>query len=192
MSRILGRCNPLRRALGALGALVGLALSSFVQAEAYDSVNSALLAVSFNRGRLTAGMMCNAVDPGSFDKLWDLSSCRESEVPSVAICRLSNSNILNHDILAFDVTTWSRQEIAQLAMRVFQTDDPLNYDFSRLDLPGRHVRRVDENQDEDGLQPPAFEFSSGCYLLMKVPASGPISGTRLSRLGVKCLWHSAL
>jgi hypothetical protein len=174
MSWMLGHCDPLR---GVLGALVALALSSSVQAEAYDSANSALLAISFNRGRLTAGMMCNPVDPDSFGKLRDLPSCRKSEAPSGAICRLSNSSILNHDVLAFDVTTWSRQEIAQLATRVLQSDDPLNYDFSRLDLAGRHVRRIDENQDEDDLQPPAFEFNSGCYLLMKVPAWESVSGT---------------
>lgn len=166
-----------RRVNGALGALLGLGMLSSVQAGTPDSASSALLAITYNQGRLIAGMMCHGVDRGSFAKARDLPMCRRAEAQSGAICRASTSNILNHDVLAFDVTTWPRQAIAELASQVLQTDDPLNYDFTERDLAGRRVLRVDESQDEGDLASSVFEFSFGCYLLIKIPEPSSVSGT---------------
>lgn len=77
---------PDRRDLlnGTLGAFLGLATLSSVQAGTHDSASSALLAISYNQGRLIAGMMCNGIDPGWFAKARDLHMCRRAEAQSGA------------------------------------------------------------------------------------------------------------
>lgn len=170
----LRHCHSLN---GMLGAILSLAVISAGQAEAHDSGSSALLAISLNQARLTAGMMCNGVDPGSFGLTRELPMCRRGEARSDLACKSATANILNHDVLAFDVTTWPRQAIAELASRVLQADDPLSHDYSEQYVADRRVRRVDESQDERDVASPVFEFSFGCYLLIKVPASYSVSGT---------------
>jgi hypothetical protein len=138
---------------------------------------AALLTVSFNHGRVTAGMMCNGAGDSSIDPAGDPPRSQKFETPGSVMCRRSSASVLTPDILAFDVTLWPRQAIAELASLLHLMDDPLNYDFSRVKLAGRQVRRIDENRGEESLAPHIFEFSFGSYLLMKVPGPTPVSGS---------------
>ncbi|WP_162914225.1 hypothetical protein [Taklimakanibacter lacteus] len=154
--------------------MVLLLAPGIVHAEDY---NTALLAISFDDGRVTAGMMCNSTGLGNADPAGVPPVCRKFEEPGARACQRSSSSILNPDILAFDVTRWPRHAVAELANRLQLMDDPLNYDFSRVTLAGWKVRRIMENRGQDGLAPLVFEFSSGSYLLMKAPGPSSASGS---------------
>lgn len=103
------------------------------------------------------------------------SDSEKFEAPESNMCR--RPSVLNPNVLAFDVTSWPRWAIADLAERLRLMADPLNYDFSKARVAERHVRRVEETADEEGLSPPAFEFSSGCYLLMVSPGAAFAPGS---------------
>lgn len=142
-----------------------------------DDGNTALLAISFNHGRPVAGMMCNGTDIRAVDSAGNPPRSERIETSGSGMCRRSGASILNPDVLAFDVTQWPRNAIAELASRLNLMDDPLNHDFSRVTVAERSVRRIDETQGEDSLASPVFEFSFGCYLLMKVPGISPRAGS---------------
>jgi hypothetical protein len=142
-----------------------------------DDGNTVLLAISFNDGRVAAGMMCNGTELRTTDSAGDPPRSRKIEMPGSGMCRRSSASILNPDVLAFDVTQWPRDAIAELASRLNLMDDPLNYDFSRVTVAERRVRRIEETQGEDSLASPVFEFSFGCYLLMKAPGISPGAGS---------------
>ncbi len=147
-----------------------------LHAEDHDT---ALFAISLNDGRVTAGTMCSGTEYSSIDPAGDPPKSWKFAAPRGGMCRRSNSSVLNPDVLAFDVTRWPRQAIAELASRLHLMDDPLNFDFSRVTLAGRQIRRIeealDEALDEEAITPPAFKFSFGCYLLMTVPRPTSVS-----------------
>lgn len=139
--------------------------------------NTALLAISLHEGHVTAGMMCNGTEFGDVDHPGNPPPPMSRKLaPNGAMCLRSSASILNPDVLAFDVTLWPRQAIADLASRLQLMDDPLNYDFSKVSLAGRKVRRIEETQAEGDLDP-VFEFSFGCYLLMKAAEPGSAPGS---------------
>ncbi|WP_119269543.1 hypothetical protein [Taklimakanibacter deserti] len=139
--------------------------------------NTALLAISFDHGRVAAGMMCSSIDFNGVDPARQLSSSEKFDKSDSAMCRRSSASILNPDILAFDVTLWPRQAIAELASRLRLMEDPLNYNFSGVKLAGRPVRRIDETQGEESFASHIFEFRCGSYLLMKAPGPTPVPGS---------------
>jgi hypothetical protein len=154
-----------------LVAAIALLWPSNLCAQNRYSENTALLAISIDKGRVTAGMMCAGSDSISIDHAGSPPNCEKFKTPPANMSRRSSWSILNPDVLAFDVTSWPWQSIAELESRLQLMDDPLNYDFSKARLARLQVRRIDETQGEYGLQPSNFEFGSGCYLLMIAPKS---------------------
>lgn len=152
-----------------IGAVFVLALPSSIQAETHYAEHGALLAISLDQGRMSAGMMCYATY--NADSMKNPPNSQRADSRRGDMCRHFNSSILNSDILAFDVTSWTRQAISELANRLLQMEDPMNYDFTKARAAGRPVRRIDESWDDPDLHESVFEFSSGCYLLMQV---GPL------------------
>jgi hypothetical protein len=141
-------------------------------AEDRYSENTALLAISVHKQRVTAGMMCVDSETGSVDDTGNPPKCEKFEIPDSNMCRPRSLGILNPNVLAFNVTFWPRRAIAELASRLQQMADPLNYDFSPARLAGLQVRRIEENEDEERSSS-TFEFRSGCYLLVIIPGSTP-------------------
>lgn len=133
------------------------------------------MAIFAQRGQVAAGMMCYST--ASEADLRDLPQCRTNEVLRGDMCRRANSGLINHDIIAFDVTAWPRQAIAALATRVRLMEDPLNYDFAKAKVTGRPLRRVVENAEDELLRESDFELGAGCYLLMKITPSDMRSGS---------------
>jgi hypothetical protein len=144
------------------------------QAEDRYSENMALLAITLNKERVVAGMMCVGTESSGIDSP---SNCEKFDAPDSNVCRPANLGILNPNVLAFDVTSWPRQTIAELASRLQFLADPLNYNFSNARLAGLQVRRIEETEHEESLPPPTFEFTSGCYLLIIAPDSTPALGS---------------
>lgn len=142
-----------------------------------DDGNTVLLAISLNHGRPAAGMMCNGTELKTADSVGNPPRSKRIEASASRISRRSSASILNPDVLAFDVTQWPRAAIAELASRLNLMDDPVNDDFSRVTVAERRVRRIEEAQGEDDLASPVFEFSFGCYLLMKAPGFLPGPGS---------------
>ncbi|QIG48370.1 hypothetical protein G5V57_11935 [Nordella sp. HKS 07] len=149
-----------------IGAAFVLALPSSIHAETRYAEHGALLAISLDQGRMSAGMMCYA--NYNADSTQNPPNSQRADSRRGDMCRRSNSSNLNSDILAFDVTSWTRQAISELADRLLQMEDPMNYDFTKARVAGRPVRRIDESWDDPDLHESVFEFSSGCYLLMQV------------------------
>lgn len=142
-----------------------------------DDGSTALLAISLNHGRPAAGVMCNSTEFRTADSAGNPPRSKRIEASASGMCRRSTASILNPDVLAFDVTQWPRDAIAELASRLNLMDDPLNHDFSRVTVAERRVRRIEETEGEDSLASPVFEFSFGCYLLMKAPGISPGAGS---------------
>ena len=159
--------------LGLLTAIVLLYPSNLYALDSYTE-NTALLAISINKERVTAGMMCAGSDSMAIDNAGSPPNCQKFKTPPANMSRLSSVSILNPEVLAFDVTSWPWQSIAELGSRLQVMDDPLNYEFSTARLAGLKVRRISETQGEYALQPSNFEFGSGCYLLMMAPKSTPV------------------
>lgn len=149
-----------------VGAVFVLALPTSLYAETHYIDDGALLAISSDHGRVVAGMMCYAAD--SVYDTRDVPRCLRAEARRGYMCRRLNSNILNSDILAFDVTSWPREAISELANRLRRLDDPMNYDFTKAKVAGFPLRRIEESWEDAIFKDPVFELSSGCYLLMKV------------------------
>jgi len=154
-----------------VGAVFALALPTSLYAETHYIDDGALLAISSDKGRVVAGMMCYAT--GSVYDTRDLPRCLKAEARRGYMCRRLNSTILNSDILAFDVTSWPREAISELANKLRHLEDPMNYDFTKAKVAGLPLRRMDESREDSIFAESVFEFSSGCYLLMKV-ASPPV------------------
>jgi hypothetical protein len=165
--------NGVNLHLGLLAAIVLLYPSNLYALDRYAE-NMALWAISINKERVMAGMMCGGSDSMGIDHAGSPPNCQKFKTPPANMSRRSSSSILNPDLLAFDVTSWPWQSIAELESRLQVMDDPLNYDFSKARLAGLQVRRINETQGEYALQPSNFEFGSGCYLLMIAPKSTPV------------------
>ncbi len=157
----------------AAGLVCVLGLAGPLEAQAGDG-DGALLAIFVQRGQLAAGMMCYSTESEADPR--DLPQCRTTEVLRGDICRLANSDLINRDIIAFDVTAWPRQAIAALATKVRLMGDPLNYDFAKAKVIGRPLRRVEENAEDELLRESDFELGAGCYLLMKITPPAIHSG----------------
>lgn len=161
-----------RLATGLLAAVFFLSPIS-TRAEDPFAENMALLAISVQKDQVSAGMMSVSAE---FDAAADWRSPPKCErfVPRASnMSRRAVASILNPDVLAFDVTSWPRRAIAQLAGRVQSTADPLKHEFTGMRLAGHDIRRIEETGDEEeNLSAPIFELSSGCYLLMIVPGAG--------------------
>jgi hypothetical protein len=149
------------------GVLFGVALPGPTHAEKACPDNSALLSISLGDWRFArAGMMCIATGHEGRDQLPAFRRCEKRPHPGISLRR--NSGILNSDIIAFDVTGWPRQAIAELAARVDEMEDPLNDDFSTVRIDHRRVRRIVESDDEPDIDRRSFDLGSGSYLLMSV------------------------
>ena len=159
--------------LGLLAAFAFLYPSNLYALDRYPE-NMALLAVSIKKERVIAGMMCGGSDSIGIDHAGSPHYCQKFKTPPANMSLRSSLSILNPDVLAFDVTSWPWQSIAELESRLQVMDDPLNYDFSKARLAGLKVRRINETRDAYALQPSNFEFGSGCYLLMIAPKYSPI------------------
>jgi hypothetical protein len=158
--------------LGLLAAIVLLYPNSLYALDRHTE-NTALLAISINKERVTAGMMCVGSDASGFDHAGSPLNCQKFETPPANMSLRSSSSMLNPNVLAFDVTSWPWQSIAELESRLQVMDDPLNSDFSKARVAGLQVRRINETQGEYGIQPSNFELGSGCYLLMIAPKYSP-------------------
>jgi hypothetical protein len=182
-SHVRYMCEMLRSGKGGksrMGLLVAAALlllPSALQAEDPHSEHIALLAIHRHKERIDAGMMCVGSELGNVADIRSPSKCEILEIQPSGMCRPSSSSILNPNVLAFDVTQWPRQAVANLVSRIRHLDDPLAYDFAKTKLMGLQVRRIEETQGDDVVSQRIFEFSSGCYLLMIVPDSAPAVGS---------------
>jgi hypothetical protein len=156
-----------------LGAWCLLALAPGLQAQDRYPGNDALLAINVSRNGVGAGMMCA-------DELErNPPRCVRLAARSDALCLRRRSGILNADTLAFDVTTWPRQAIADLLQTLNEMGDPLNHDFGRMRIAGYRIRAVEESPapGDDIPETPAFDLSSGCYLLVKIAPSESALGS---------------
>jgi hypothetical protein len=170
MSRSPSRYN---RFSAFAGACCLLALAPDLQAQNSHPRDDALLAMNVTRNGGQVGMMCA-------DELErNQPRCVRFVAKSDALCLRRRSGILNPDTMAFDVTAWPRQAIAGLLHSLNEMEDPLNHDFGRMSIAGYRIRRVEESftPGDDIPEAPAFDLSSGCYLLVKTAPSEPALGS---------------
>jgi hypothetical protein len=155
------------------GAWCLLALAPGLQAQESHPRDDALLAMNVSRNGGQAGMMCaDALERKP-------PRCVRLAARNDALCLRQRSGILNPDTLAFDVTAWPRQAIAGLLQTLNEMEDPVNHDFGRMSIAGYRIRRVQESltPGDDIPEAPAFDLSSGCYLLVKTAPSEPALGS---------------
>jgi len=121
----------------------------------HGDVSEATMGIDGDRKEVPAGKVTRAVKS-------------DAAVSRRNLCLRTGPSILNRNVLPFDVTSWPRRAIAELAARVQNMKDPLNREFSKASIEGLKVHRIEEADDQETLSSPTFEFYSGCYLLMIV------------------------
>jgi hypothetical protein len=150
-----------------LGVLFGAILLGPAHAGKACPDNIALLTISMREWRLaSAGMSCIAVRHEGRDQFSTYRQCERRTPPEISLRR--DNGILNSDIVAFDVTGWPRQAIAELAARVDETEDAANDDLSGMRIGYLRVKQIMEGDGEPDFGRRSFDLGSGSYLLMSV------------------------